>query len=132
MILNASLRENLLYGNLNQKDDNQLNEYIEKFQVFNNENEGSLDANVSNKSLSTGQMQKISFIRALLKDIDILLLDESLSNVDKKSKETILNVLDNLDITIINITHNIDDYENIDKHIKIEVENEKRTVSYRS
>ena len=77
-------------------------------------------------------MQKISFIRALLKDIDILLLDESLSNVDKKSKETILNVLDNLDITIINITHNIDDYENIDKHIKIEVENEKRTVSYRS
>ncbi len=132
MILNASLRENLLYGNLNQKDDNQLNEYIEKFQVFNNENEGSLDANVSNKSLSTGQMQKISFIRALLKDIDILLLDESLSNVDKKSKETILNVLNNLDITIINITHNIDDYENIDKHIKIEVENEKRTVSYRS
>ena len=132
MILNASLRENLLYGNLNQKDDNQLKEYIEKFQVFNNENEGSLDANVSNKSLSTGQMQKISFIRALLKDIDILLLDESLSNVDKKSKETILNVLDNLDITIINITHNIDDYENIDKHIKIEVENEKRTVSYRS
>ena len=132
MILNASLRENLLYGNLNQKDDNQLKEYIEKFQVFNNENEGSLDANVSNKSLSTGQMQKISFIRALLKDIDILLLDESLSNVDKKSKETILNVLDNLDITIINITHNIDDYENIDKHIKIEVENEKRTVSYRN
>ena len=52
--------------------------------------------------------------------------------MQSESKETILNVLDNLDITIINITHNIDDYENIDKHIKIEVENEKRTVSYRS
>ena len=103
---------------------------FEKFQVFNNENEGSLDKNVSNKSLSTGQMQKISFIRALLNDIDILLLDESLSNVDNKSKENILNVLDSLDITIINITHNIDDYENIDKHIKIEIENEKRIVSY--
>ncbi len=132
MILNASLRENLLYGNLYKKDDHQLKEYIEKFEVFNNENEGSLDTKVSNKSLSTGQMQKISFIRALLKDIDILLLDESLSNVDKKSKETILKVLDNLDITIINITHNIDDYENIDKHIKIELENEKRIVSYRN
>ena len=44
--------------------------------------------------------------------------------------ENILNVLDSLDITIINITHNIDDYENIDKHIKIEIENEKRIVSY--
>ena len=130
MILNGSLRENLLYGNLHEKDDNQLKTYIEKFQVFNNENEGSLDKNVSNKSLSTGQMQKISFIRALLNDIDILLLDESLSNVDNKSKENILNVLDSLDITIINITHNIDDYENIDKHIKIEIENEKRIVSY--
>ena len=130
MILNASLRDNLLYGNLHQKDDNQLKTYIEKFQVFTNENEGSLDTNVSNKSLSTGQMQKISFIRALLNDIDILLLDESLSNVDKKSKETILKVLDSLDITIINITHNIDDYKNIDKHIKIEIEDEKRIVSY--
>lgn len=130
MILNGSLRENLLYGNLHEKDDNQLKTYIEKFQVFNNENEGSLDKNVSNKSLSTGQMQKISFIRALLNDIDILLLDESLSNVDNKSKENILNVLDSLGITIINITHNIDDYENIDKHIKIEIENEKRIVSY--
>lgn len=130
MILNGSLRENLLYGNLHEKDDNQLKTYIEKFQVFNNENEGSLDKNVSNKSLSTGQMQKISFIRALLNDIDILLLDESLSNVDNKSKENILKVLDSLDITIINITHNLDDYENIDKHIKIEIENEKRIVSY--
>ena len=87
MILNASLRDNLLYGNLHQKDDNQLKTYIEKFQVFTNENEGSLDTNVSNKSLSTGQMQKISFIRALLNDIDILLLDESLSNVDKKVRK---------------------------------------------
>ena len=61
MILNGSLRENLLYGNLPEKDDNQLKTYIEKFQVFNNENEGSLDKNVSNKSLSTGQMQNIIY-----------------------------------------------------------------------
>ena len=58
------------------------------------------------------------------------MLDEALSNVDDKAKSFILEIIEELDITIINITHNIDDYENIDKHLKIEIENEKRIVSY--
>ena len=73
-------------------------------------------------------MQKIAFIRALLNNLDILLLDEALSNVDKLTKETILNVINNMEITVINITHNILDYTKYDYHLKIELHDEKRKI----
>ena len=131
MIINATLKENLLYGNENKnKTDKELLDMVSKFKLFNEEYDNTLNKQINNKSLSTGQMQKISFIRALLNDVEILLLDEALSNVDDKAKSFILEIIEELDITIINITHNIDDYENIDKHLKIEIENEKRIVSY--
>ena len=40
--------------------------------------------NVTHNTLSSGQMQKISFIRAFLREPDILFLDEVISNIDKK------------------------------------------------
>ena len=49
-------------------------EYIEQFQVFKGNNY-ELNMRVSNKSLSSGQMQKVSFIRALLSKPDLLILD---------------------------------------------------------
>ena len=74
-------------------------------------------------------MQKISFIRALLNKVDILLLDESLSNVDEKSKKKILEIINKLEITIINITHNLSDYENYDVHLEISIVNEDRLIT---
>ena len=44
-------------------------------------------------NLSGGEMQKISIARAIYKDSDILILDESFSALDKKSVDTILDVL---------------------------------------
>ena len=35
-------------------------------------------------------MQKIAFIRALISDVEILLLDESTANLDDKSRDLIL------------------------------------------
>ena len=35
----------------------------------------NLDTEISSRTLSSGQMQKIAFIRALLADVDILLLE---------------------------------------------------------
>ena len=48
---------------------------------------------VDNKSLSTGQTQKIAFVRALLLDVDLLLLDESTANLDDYSRELIFQIL---------------------------------------
>ena len=42
---------------------------------------------ISNKSLSSGQMQKVAFIRSLLSEPDLLILDEATSNLDKKTKK---------------------------------------------
>ena len=130
MIINDTLKENLLYGNNNPSkvSDNNLIQLIDQFKVFNETKENILDSQVSNKTLSTGQMQKIAFIRALLNNLDILLLDEALSNVDKLTKETILNVINNMEITVINITHNILDYTKYDYHLKIELHDEKRKI----
>ena len=38
-------------------------------------------------------MQKIAFVRALLSDLDVLLLDESTANLDDKSRQYIFRIL---------------------------------------
>ena len=82
---------------------------------------------ITNKSLSSGQMQKISFIRALLSKPEILILDESTSNLDYDSKLLINKELENLDLTIINATHYITDVA-YDNHLHIEVKDNLRII----
>ena len=75
MIINATLKENLLYGNENKnKTDKELLDMVSKFKLFNEEYDNTLNKQINNKSLSTGQMQKISFIRALLNDVEFFCL----------------------------------------------------------
>ena len=84
----------------------------------------SIKTQVSNKVLSSGQMQKLSFIRALLADPDLLLLDESTSNLDSKSKKLIYSILNDLDITIVNSTHSSEELINYDIELKLSQSNE--------
>jgi ATP-binding cassette subfamily B protein len=119
MILNASLRENINYGNNNHIQDLSIKKYIKDFQVFKENENIDLDRPISNKSLSMGQMQKISYIRALVSGIDILILDESTSNLDNDSKRLIYNILSEKKLTIINSTHNPEDFKDYDFHIQI-------------
>ena len=126
LIISASLRDNLIYGNKNKLDDSELIKMVDEFKVFQN-NEIGLDDRISNKNLSSGQMQKISFIRALLSNPEILVLDEATSNLDFESKKIINNYINKLNLTIINSTHNNDELT-YDYHYKIEVNNDFRTV----
>ena len=73
-------------------------------------------------------MQKIAFIRALLSDIDILLLDESTANLDDKSRDMIFEILSKRKVTIINSTHDPENFKGVDNYIKIQIENEKRVL----
>ena len=77
-----------------------------------------LDVRVDNKSLSSGQMQKIAFIRTLVYGVDILILDESTANLDLESKKVIYRIIEDLNITIINSTHNHNELLSYDYHIK--------------
>ena len=99
---------------------------INEFSLFDS-NELDLNKKVSINSLSSGQMQKISFIRALLNNVEILILDESTSNLDKETKDLIFELLKNRNITIINSTHNEEDFK-YDKHFEIIVEEENRKL----
>ena len=111
-----------MYSSDSKVLDKDIYEMIDHFKVF-NEEEVSLDRKITNKSLSMGQMQKIAFIRALLSGVNILILDESTSNLDESSKNIIFKVLKDLEITIINSTHNKDDFKNRDLHIDLKVNN---------
>ena len=72
-------------------------------------------------------MQKISFIRALLSKVDILILDESMSNLDSTTKKLIYEILGKLDLTIINSTHSIENLT-YDAHFEIKMSNDIREV----
>ncbi len=128
LIVNDTLRNNLLYGNNSEKTDEEIQALINEFELFNND-EKNLETIVDSKSLSSGQMQKISFIRALLADTDLLLLDESTSNLDFQTKDLIFNILKNKEITIVNSTHNHEDFE-YDFHLRISYSNENRIIHY--
>ncbi len=130
MILNASLRENLIYGADATISDSELINLISQFKLFNEVSSDTLDKKISNKSLSTGQMQKVSFIRALASGIDLLVLDESTSNLDIQTKEIIFSVIRSQNITVINSTHNPEDFKSIDNQIVIHLNDEQRTVEF--
>ena len=73
-------------------------------------------------------MQKIAFIRALIAGIDILLLDESTSNLDVKTKDFIFEILSKEKVTIVNSTHDPNIFKDATNHIKIELVNEERKL----
>ena len=87
-----------------------------------------LNKKISIKTLSSGQLQKISFIRSLLGDVEILLLDESTANLDDHSRDYIFKILRSKNVTILNSTHDPEKFLDVDSHFHIEIENEKRKI----
>ena len=128
LILEDTLRENLKYASKQEILDSKMIDLLDEFKVFTETNSEDLNKIISNKTLSSGQMQKISFIRAFLSDCEILFLDESTSNLDIGTKKQISEILNSKKITIINSTHNAEDFD-FDDHFKIIIdENDRRLI----
>ena len=89
LIFDDTLYENINYGNNSQLEETKVIEYLKILETFKESENYNLNRKINNKSLSSGQMQKIAFVRALLSDAEILLLDEATANLDEKSKNTI-------------------------------------------
>ena len=117
-----------MYGNKINKSDKEIIEIINKFKLFEDKVQVDLDAKVDNKSLSSGQMQKIAFMRVLLSDADTVFLDESTSNLDEETKSLVFDMLLDTNLTIINSTHDIDSFKNYTDHYKIELSSGKRLL----
>ncbi|MET0759504.1 MAG: ABC transporter ATP-binding protein [Flavobacterium sp.] len=73
-------------------------------------------------TLSGGQKQRVSIARAIIKDPEILLLDDCLSAVDTETEEAILNNLLEFckDKTTIIVSHRVSSAKNADKIIILE------------
>ena len=128
LIFNSSLKDNLMYGNDLQISDDEIISEIQKFKLFNEDFQVDLNKKINNKSLSSGQMQKIAFIRALLAKSEVIFLDESTSNLDRNSKNLIFDIFKKQKVTVINSTHEIDSFENFEHHILIEVNEDSRVI----
>ena len=93
LIFTGTIKENILYGNEEHVSDDEIMSYLKKMELFKESKRYNLDEIIDNKSLSSGQMQKVSFIRALVGNVDIMLLDESTANLDEKSRKLIFDIL---------------------------------------
>lgn len=72
--------------------------------------------------VSGGQAQIIAFIRAMISNKDVIILDEPISNVDAETREIILNTLNKVNFNgiLIVISHLIQNMNFINKIIQIE------------
>ncbi|OUX37949.1 MAG: hypothetical protein CBE33_02105 [Candidatus Pelagibacter sp. TMED273] len=120
LIFNDTLISNLNYGLENENIEiSVLEKYLENLNVFEEASKNKLNEIVSPTSLSSGQMQKISFIRAFLRRPKILFLDEAVSNIDKSSLGNILQEIENFEGTVVNITHNPEKFHMADNSFEI-------------
>jgi ATP-binding cassette subfamily B protein len=93
VLFSRSVRDNIAFGKKEATDEDILESIrMASFEEdLKNMNRG-LDTMIGEKgvSISGGQKQRISIARALIKDPDILILDDSLSAVDAKTEQTII------------------------------------------
>ncbi len=132
LIFDGSLISNIEYGNDIKLDEDLVIKYLKDLDTFKEEKSYDLKREITNKTLSSGQMQKIAFIRALLSDIEILLLDESTANLDDASSKKIFELLNKKNVTIINSTHDQSKFPNANSILQIDVKNEERKISFKN
>ncbi len=125
ILFSRSVRENILFGK-NDATEQQLMEAIRmaNFEDDLNRLPEGLNTMVGEKgiSLSGGQKQRISIARALIRNPEILILDDSLSAVDAKTESTIIHNIQRLrqDKTTLIITHRLSAVMQADRIIVLE------------
>jgi subfamily B ATP-binding cassette protein MsbA len=72
--------------------------------------------------LSGGQRQRVALARALLKEADILVLDEATSNLDSTLEKEVQKSIENLerDYAIVGIAHRLSTVQNADRIYTVE------------
>ncbi len=122
-LFTGTVRENIVYGNPAYKDysneqlesvirDAELEELLGLF-------DAGLDTPVTSGSdnISLGQKQLIAFMRAVLRNPEILILDEATANIDTITEQLLGTILKKLskDTVLVIIAHRLNTIENADE-----------------
>ncbi|GAA4806335.1 ABC transporter ATP-binding protein [Olivibacter ginsenosidimutans] len=122
-LFSGTVKENILYGNPAYQDysGEQLQELVqakglgELLSIF----DGGLETQVSSNGddLSLGLKQVIAFIRAVLRNPDVLILDEATANIDTVTEQLLEKILQQLpqETTLVIIAHRLNTIENADE-----------------
>lgn len=82
-LMHTTVYENLIYPLKIRKrkpDEEQIDELLREFELFEKKKQYA-------RSLSSGEQQKLSMLRAMIFEPDFLIIDETLSNMDPESVE---------------------------------------------
>ncbi len=122
-LFTGTVRENILYGNddFAQHTTEKLEDTLKQTKldgllaVF----ENGLDTKVlsASDSISLGQKQLIAFMRAVLRNPEILILDEATANIDTVTEQLLTEILDQLpaSTTRVIIAHRLNTIQNADE-----------------
>ena len=123
MLMPLTIKENITLG----KDvpEERINEVIKaaKLDGWIDSLEEGMDTYLGDRAneISGGQAQRIAIARAMLKDADIILLDEPTSSLDKETTTEVLEALDRLmeGKTVVHVTHHPDLLKGYDRIITV-------------
>ena len=119
----GTLRDNVIYGN------EQYRKYTDEqlIELLNQRNVGGLLARFQQglqtkvssvgDSISLGQKQLIAFMRVVLRDPELLILDEATANIDTVTEQQLEQILDRLppNTTKVIIAHRLNTIANADE-----------------
>ena len=122
VLVTGTIKDNLM---LFATSDNQMVKYIELLKLYRGESNFGLTndtvINVQQNNLSGGEKQKISIIRQLLQDPDVLIFDEPIANLELETKIIFAEIIQSIkkNKTIIIATHDMDIINSEDIVIKL-------------
>ncbi|MEO8860906.1 MAG: ABC transporter ATP-binding protein [Ginsengibacter sp.] len=122
-LFTGTIKENIIYGNELYKDysDAAMEQLIKESNLENllTVFENGLQTKVSSggDNISLGQKQIIAFMRAVLRNPELLILDEATANIDTMTEQLLEEILNKLpgDTTRIIIAHRLNTIENADE-----------------
>ena len=110
-LIHGSIRENLTYGCSAALTDDQLMGALEEVQLrsFVGSIPGGLEYGIdeSGAGLSSGQKQRLTIARALLRKPKLLVMDEPTANIDQETEDLLISVLNRFkgDCTVVIVSH---------------------------
>lgn len=125
-LFNVSIRDNITLGRI--ISDDKILKILNKLEMsdFIDKLPNGLNTILETQektNLSAGQLQKLGIARALVEKEKVLILDEIFANLDEKSEKRISNLLKELDMPIIVISHRLGNLSEFMKVYKIENKN---------